>query len=56
MLLFILTIARFVPSLLSFAGIEGIICGFSAFYLSLAEVLNETHKTTVLPIGPVRSQ
>ena len=55
-LFFLLTIARFVPPVLSIAGIEGIICGFSAFYLSLAEVLNEAHKRTVLPIGPVKSQ
>jgi succinate-acetate transporter protein len=34
-------------------GIEGIICGLSAFYLALAEVLNEEHGKTVLPIGPV---
>jgi succinate-acetate transporter protein len=32
-------------------GIEGIFCGFSAFYLALAEVLNEVHGKTVLPIG-----
>lgn len=32
-------------------GIEGIITGFSAFYLALAEVLNEMHGKTVLPIG-----
>jgi len=32
-------------------GIEGIFCGFSAFYLALAEVLNEAHGKTVLPIG-----
>jgi hypothetical protein len=34
-------------------GVEGIICGLSAFYLSMAEVLNETYERTVLPIGPV---
>jgi succinate-acetate transporter protein len=34
-------------------GIEGIICGLSAFYLAIAEVLNEAHGKTVLPIGPV---
>lgn len=34
-------------------GIEGIIVGFSAFYLALAEVLNEQHGKTVLPIGQV---
>jgi succinate-acetate transporter protein len=32
-------------------GFEGIITGFSAFYLALAEVLNESHGKTVLPIG-----
>jgi succinate-acetate transporter protein len=32
-------------------GIEGIITGFSAFYLALAEMLNEIHGKTVLPIG-----
>lgn len=32
-------------------GIEGIVTGFSAFYLALAEVLNEVHGKTVLPIG-----
>ena len=32
-------------------GFEGIITGFSAFYLALAEVLNEMHGKTVLPIG-----
>jgi len=34
-------------------GVEGIICGFSAIYLALAEVLNEAHGKTVLPIGQV---
>ena len=34
-------------------GIEGVICGASAVYLALAEVLNETHQKTVLPISPV---
>ena len=33
-------------------GIEGVICGLSAVYLALAEVLNEAHKKTVLPISP----
>lgn len=35
------------------AGYEGIICGLSAVYLALAEVLNEAHGKTVLPIGSV---
>jgi succinate-acetate transporter protein len=34
-------------------GIEGIICGASAVYLAIAEVLNEAHGKTVLPICPV---
>jgi len=34
-------------------GVEGIICGFSAIYLAIAEVLNEVHGKTVLPICPV---
>lgn len=34
-------------------GIEGVICGLSAIYLAFAEVLNEAHQKTVLPISPV---
>jgi succinate-acetate transporter protein len=41
------------PSLLSLAGVVGVFCGFSAFYLSLAEVLNESQGKAVLPIGQV---
>jgi hypothetical protein len=37
----------------SIIGVEGIICGLSAFYLAMAEVLNEEHGRTVLPICPV---
>jgi succinate-acetate transporter protein len=33
------------------AGYEGIVCGLSAVYLALAEVLNEVHEKTVLPVG-----
>ena len=35
------------------AGYEGIICGSSAIYLGIAEVLNEVHKKTVMPIGTI---
>ena len=35
------------------AGIEGIICGASAIYLAMAEVINEYFGRSVLPIGPV---
>lgn len=33
------------------AGFEGIVCGLSAIYLAMAEVLNEQHGRVVLPIG-----
>lgn len=33
-------------------GYEGIVCGLSAVYLALAEVLNEAHGRTILPIYP----
>jgi hypothetical protein len=32
-------------------GIEGIICGLSAIYLAMAEVINESFGKVVLPIG-----
>lgn len=35
------------------AGYEGILCGFSAIYTGLAQVLNELYGKTVLPLGPV---
>lgn len=33
------------------AGLEGIVCGGSAFYLAMAEVINERHGRAVLPVG-----
>jgi succinate-acetate transporter protein len=36
------------------AGYEGIICGFSAIYLAMAEVLNETYGKDVMPIGRIQ--
>jgi len=33
------------------AGYEGLICGFSAIYAGLAQVLNEMYKKTVAPLG-----
>ena len=36
-----------------FTGYEGILCGFSAIYTGLAQVLNELHGKTVWPLGPV---
>ena len=35
------------------AGYEGIICGLSAIYAGLAQVLNEVNGKVVWPIGPV---
>jgi len=35
-------------------GIEGVIVGASAIYLGIAEVLNEAHHKTILPIWPVK--
>jgi len=35
-------------------GYEGIICGFSAIYTGLAQVLNELFGKIVLPLGPVK--
>jgi len=52
-LFFLLATARFIPAVLSIAAVEGIFCGFMAFYLSFAEVLNEAQKKAVLPIGPM---
>jgi len=37
-----------------FTGYEGIVCGFSAIYTGLAQVLNELFGKNVLPLGPVK--
>jgi succinate-acetate transporter protein len=37
-----------------FTGYEGIICGLSAFYAGVAQVLNEAYGCTCLPLGPVK--
>jgi succinate-acetate transporter protein len=54
-LFFLLAAARAIPSLLIVAGAVGVFCGFSAFYLSLAEVINEAHGRALLPIGPIHT-
>lgn len=38
------------------AGFEGIICGLSAVYAGLAQVLNELYAKTVLPVWPVNKK
>lgn len=35
------------------AGYEGLLCGFSAIYAGLAQVLNEVYGRTVAPLGPM---
>jgi len=39
------------PALIPVAGWVGIICGASACYLAMGEVINETFGRTILPIG-----
>ena len=52
-LFWLLAIGEFVPIFTTIAGFEGIICGFSAIYTAMAEVMNEVYGRTVLPIGPM---
>jgi succinate-acetate transporter protein len=35
------------------AGVEGILVGLSAIYAAMAQILNETYKRVVLPLGPI---
>jgi hypothetical protein len=53
-LFFMLAIAQYAnnATFTKITGVEGIICGFSAIYLAVAEILNESYKKTVLPIFP----
>jgi uncharacterized protein len=37
-----------------FTGYEGLLCGFSAIYTGLAQVLNELNGKTILPLGPMK--
>ncbi|MFX0010324.1 MAG: acetate uptake transporter [Candidatus Hermodarchaeota archaeon] len=52
-LFFLLAIGDFtgIPIIGIIAGYEGILCGASAIYLSIAEILNEIYGRTILPIG-----
>ena len=43
------------PGFKHFTGWEGIVCGFSAIYTGLAQVLNELYGKVVLPLGPVKT-
>jgi succinate-acetate transporter protein len=55
-LFFLLTAVRLTGNadLLTITGIEGIICGSSAIYTGIAEVLNEVHGKTILPLGLIK--
>ena len=37
-----------------FTGYEGVVCGLSAIYTGLAQVLNEVYGKVILPLGPVK--
>jgi len=53
-LFFLLTVVRLTGNsdLLLITGVEGVICGASAIYTGIAEVLNEVYGRTVLPLCP----
>ncbi len=55
LLFFLLALVRLTgsPDLLLITGIEGVICGASAIYTGIAEVLNEAYGKTILPLGTV---
>jgi succinate-acetate transporter protein len=55
-LFFLLSISDFSGSgsVKKIAGYEGIVCGLSAVYTGLAQVLNEAHGKTVWPLGTVK--
>jgi hypothetical protein len=42
------------PGFKHFTGYEGIVCGFSAIYTGLAQILNELFGKIVWPLGPVK--
>lgn len=51
-LFWLLTLSHLVdPRITIYAGYEGIICGLSAVYLAMAEVINETYDKIILPVG-----
>lgn len=52
-LFFILALADLTGNNLikTIGGFEGIFCGSCAVYLAIAEIINETYKKTILPVG-----
>lgn len=57
-LFFLLAIGNFTGStvVLTIAGYEGIICGFSAIYAAMAQVLNELYGKEILPMGEYQAK
>lgn len=55
-LFFLLAIGNYTEnaSILTFAGYEGIICGASAIYTGIANLLNEVYKRDILPLGKLQ--
>lgn len=55
-LFFLLAIANFTGSalILTIAGYEGILCGFTAIYAAMAQVINESYGKVILPLGEVK--
>ena len=56
-LFFLLAIGHFThvsDGFKKFTGYEGVVCGFSAIYTGLAQVLNEVYGKVVLPLGAVK--
>ncbi|MFH1856657.1 MAG: acetate uptake transporter [Candidatus Omnitrophota bacterium] len=55
-LFFLLAIGDWMGSALikRVAGFEGIVCGLSAIYTGLAQILNELYGKTVMPLGVVK--
>jgi len=49
-LFFLLAIGEYVPVAHTIAGYEGLLCGFSAIYAAMAQVLNEVYGKKVLPL------
>ena len=49
-LFFLLAVGVYVPIVHTIAGYEGILCGFSAIYAAMAQVLNEVYNKKVLPL------
>jgi succinate-acetate transporter protein len=54
-LFFLLAYGDATGNLKTFTGYEGIICGASAIYTGIANLLNEVYGRVVLPLGPVKN-